>query len=71
MKEFIIRVGVFLPMSIFAVYYLFIAIGCVASLVGASSLFFCTLYGKLLLFVLAVTIVSLLYCQARSCYKKR
>ncbi|MCB0639142.1 MAG: hypothetical protein KDC54_21075 [Lewinella sp.] len=71
MRAFFFRIGVFLPITIFAVFLLFVVIGIIASAMGATSLFYCTVYCKLGMAVLIGSVISLLYCQAKACYRKR
>jgi uncharacterized membrane protein (DUF485 family) len=71
MKDFLIRIGLLLPLTVFAVYLLFILIGWAASLMGATNLFYCTVYCKLGVSVLIGALIVVLYCQAKACSRQR
>jgi hypothetical protein len=70
MREFAIRIGVFLPMAVFAVIVLLTLIGGIACAMGATSFFYCTVYCKVGMALMIGAIASVLYCQGRACFKK-
>lgn len=71
MKEFIVRIGVLFPITLYAVLILLISIGCIANLMGATSSFYDGTYSKLCLLLLIGAPILLVYCQAKNCFRKR
>jgi hypothetical protein len=71
MREFMIRIGVLLPIAVFGVFVLMVVIGGVANGLGATSLFYCSVYCKIGLSLLVATVAALLYCQAKACFRKQ
>jgi hypothetical protein len=45
-------------------------IGGIASAMGATSFFYCTIYCKVGMALMIGTVAALLYCQGRACFKK-
>jgi|LGOV01.1.fsa_nt_gb hypothetical protein len=68
-KEFFMRLSVLLPMAFFGVFILLMLFGIVANSLGADSFFYCEVYCKIGVTLFAVAILSVFYCQARSCWK--
>ena len=68
-KEFFMRLGVLLPMAFWGVFIFLMLFGIVANSLGADSLFYCEVYCKIGITLFTVAILSVIYCQARSCRK--
>ena len=70
-REFFVRTGIFLPMVVFGILFLLMLFGIGADLLGAGSLFYCTVYCKVCVGLLALGAMAVIYCQARACWKKK
>jgi hypothetical protein len=68
-REFFIRIGLFLPLSIFGALLVLMLFGIGADLAGAQSIFYCTIYCKVCVGLLALVAMYVIYCQARACWK--
>jgi len=69
-KEFLMRLVVFLPMAIWGVFLILMLFGIAAYLLGASPLFYCTIYCKIGLGLFVTVTLAVIYCQANACAKK-
>lgn len=69
-KEFLMRLVVILPMAIWGVFLFLMLFGIVAYLVGATPLFYCTIYCKIGIGLFVVASLAVIYCQANACLKK-
>lgn len=70
-REFLIRTCLFLPMVIFGVLFVLMLFGISADLLGAKSMFYCTVYCKICVGLLALAGLAVVYCQAKACWKKK
>ncbi|MEN8123778.1 MAG: hypothetical protein ABFR32_01510 [Bacteroidota bacterium] len=68
-REFFMRLGVLLPMAFWGVFIVLMILGIVTYNFGADSLFYCDVYCKIGVTLLAAVFLSVIYCQARSCWK--
>ncbi len=69
-KDFFVRTGIFLPMALWGILLTLLLIGIIASVFGAGTWFYCTVYCKIGVGLLIAAIVAVLYCQAKACWKK-
>ena len=70
-REFFVRIGLFLPMTVFGILFILMLFGIGADLIGAESLFYCTVYCKVCVAALALGGLYCVYCQARACCRKK
>ncbi len=68
-KEFITRLGILMPLAFWSVFMFMMLLGIIANSIGVYSGFFCDVYCKLGLTLLAALFLSIIYCQAKSCWK--
>ena len=69
-REFFIRIGLFLPMAVFGLLFLLLLLGIGADLLGAKSAFYCTIYCKICAAILVLGATAVVYCQAKACWKR-
>jgi len=69
-KEFLMRLVVVLPMAIWGVFLFSMLLGIAAYFMGATPLFYCTIYCKVGLGLFAMVTLAVVYCQANACLKK-
>ena len=70
-KEFFIRTGIFLPIAAFAIFVFMMAFGIISSVVGASEVFYCSVYCKLGVSLLVTVLAAVIFCQANACWKEK
>lgn len=68
-KDFFIRTGFFLPLAIFAVFVFMIAFGIISGVCGAGEEFYCSAYCKIGLSLLITTLVAVIFCQVKACWR--
>jgi len=68
-KEFFMRLSILLPMVLWSVFIFLILFGIVANILGADTLFYCDVYCKIGVTLFAIAFLSVIYCQAKSCWK--
>lgn len=71
MKNYLFRIGFFIPIVLFAVYLLIGMIGCLANAVGINSLVFCQFFSEGAAIIFAAAVALTLYCQGRACFGKK
>lgn len=69
-KEFFVRTGFFLPLAIFAIFIFMMAFGMISGIFGADNVFYCSMYCKIGLSLLIVVLPTIVFCQAKACWKK-
>jgi hypothetical protein len=70
-REFLIRTCLFLPMVIFGVLFVLMLFGIGADIAGAKSMFYCTVYCKICVGLLALAGLVVVIIQARACCKEK
>ncbi|MCB0584848.1 MAG: hypothetical protein KDD06_05915 [Phaeodactylibacter sp.] len=65
MKSFLWRIALFLPAAVFAVYLFMAVAGIIASIAGAGTVFYCTVYCKVGVALIIAVVAAILYSQAR------
>lgn len=70
-REFLIRTCLFLPMAIFGILFFLMLFGIGADLVGAKSIFYCTIFCKVSVGLLALGGLAVVCVQARACCKDK
>ena len=68
-KEFLTRLSVLFPLVLWSVFIVLILFGIVANLLGADALFYCDVYCKIGVTLFTIAFFSVIYCQAKSCWK--
>jgi len=68
-KEFFTRLGFLIPLALWSVFMFMILLGITANSLGIFSSFFCDVYCKLGLTLFTALFLSIIYCQAKSCWK--
>jgi uncharacterized membrane protein YkvI len=69
-KEFFIRLGLFIPFAFWVTFLFMMLIGIIASFLGAGSFFYCTIYCKLAVIVFISLVAAIVLCQFKACCKK-
>jgi len=69
-REFIIRLGVILPIAVWSVFLFLMIFGIVFNLLGAESSFYCTTYCKVGIALNIIVISAVIFFQAKACVKK-
>jgi hypothetical protein len=70
-REFLIRTCLFLPMVIFGVLFVLMLFGIGADLLGAESMFYCTIYCKICVGLLAASRISCCLLSGQSLLEKK
>lgn len=70
-REFLIRTCLFLPMVIFGVLFVLMLFGIGADLLGATSMFYCTIYCKVCVGLLALAGLTVVCFQVKACCKNK
>lgn len=68
-KEFLIRIGVIIPIALWTVFVFMVLLGIISSTFGAESAFYCTIYCKIGVALIGAAIAGVVYCQAKACWK--
>lgn len=68
-KEFLVRLLVFLPIALWSVFLFLMVFGIAAYLLGANSLFYCTIYCKIGMALFILATIAVIYCQGEACLK--
>lgn len=61
MRNLLINFGFFLPAAIFAIYVIMVAVGCAANCFGAGAFFYCSVFCKAGMGLMALTVIFLTY----------
>jgi len=69
-KEFMIRLGVILPMAVWSVFLFLMILGIVFYQLGADSAFYCTTYCQVGIALNIIVISGVIIYQARACVNK-
>ena len=70
-KEFFIRTGIFLPMAVFGILFFLMLVGVAADLLGAQNAFYCTVYCKVSVGLISAVVATVIYCQAKACWRNK
>ena len=68
-KEFLIRLVVILPIAVWSVFLFLMLFGIAAYLMGATPLFYCTIYCKIGIGLFVAVSLAVIYCQANACFR--
>lgn len=69
-REFIIRLGILLPMAVWSVFLFLMVFGVVFSLMGAESTFYCNTYCNVGIVLTVIVVSAVVIMQARACVRK-
>lgn len=70
MREFIIRLGILLPMVVWSVFLFLMVFGVAFSLMGAESSFYCNTYCNVGIVLTIIAVSAVVIVQARACIRK-
>lgn len=68
-KEFFTRLGFLLPLAFWSIFIVMMLLGMAAHSMGVFSGFVCDVYCKGTIALYAIVFLSIIYCQAKSCWK--
>ena len=69
-KEFIVRLGVILPIAVWSVFLFLMIIGIVFNAFGAESTFYCNTYCNTAIALNIIVASAVIFFQARACINK-
>lgn len=68
-KEFFTRLGVLVPLAFWTVFMFMTLVGILANALNVFSGMYCDVYCKLGVGLFSAAVLSIIYCQAKSCWK--
>ncbi len=69
-REFIIRLGIILPMAVWSVFLFLMILGIVFNVMGAESSFYCNTYCNVGIVLTIMAVSAVVIVQAKACIRK-